>query len=63
MQITLASTSDIRKRLLSAANVPFRVQSSPFDEAPIKDSMKQSGASPKEIALELAIGKAGAVSA
>lgn len=62
MQITLASTSDIRQRLLAAAHVPFRAQSSSFDETPVKDSMVQERASPRSISLELADGKAKAVS-
>lgn len=62
MRITLASTSHVRQRLLKAANVPFFVQSSKFDEDPVKDMLVKSGASPQEISLALASRKAEAVS-
>ena len=62
MRITLASTSSIRQRLLEAAHVSFSVQSSPFDEDPVKDALERSEASPCDIGLALASGKAEAVS-
>lgn len=62
MRITLASTSQVRRRLLEAAHVQFSVQSSPFDEDPVKQAIVERSASPHDICVALASGKAVAVS-
>ncbi len=60
--ITLASTSEIRQKLLRSAGVDFRVEASDVDEGLIKESLKAHSASPAEIAIALADAKASSVS-
>lgn len=60
--ITLASGSEARARLLSAAGVRFRVEpASEGLEEPLKATLLKRGAGPAEVARELALAKARAV--
>jgi septum formation protein len=60
--ITLASTSAIRKAVLSGAGVAFEAVSPGVDETSIKDSLLAEGVSPRDIADALAEAKAVKVS-
>ena len=55
--LVLGSTSRYRRELLSRLNLPFEVDGPDVDETP------QSGESPRELALRLALAKARAVAA
>ena len=54
MNITLASGSSIRKQILRDSGVIFDVEVKPIDEAAIKQSMIQEGASNVSIVSTLA---------
>lgn len=56
--IILASTSEIRRKLLRNAGVRFEADSPRLDEESIKAALLAEGASPREIADALAEGKA-----
>ena len=58
MKITLASTSHIRRALLTCAGVNFETVSRGFDEEPLKTELKERRADPEHIARALATGKA-----
>lgn len=58
MPLILASGSAIRRSMLEAADVAFKVQSSTVDEAAIKLRMASAGANAASIAMELAAAKA-----
>jgi septum formation protein len=60
--IVLASTSAIRRQLLTAACVPFEAIGSGVDEAPIKAAALEAGVPPAAVARRLAEAKALAVS-
>jgi septum formation protein len=60
--ITLASQSAVRARLLEAAGVVFDRQSPGLDEAAVKRSLLADGVGPRDIADALAEGKAVKVS-
>ena len=56
--VVLASTSAIRRAVLSGAGVSFEVVSPGVDETAIKDSLMAEGVSPRDIADALAEAKA-----
>ena len=60
--IVLASTSAIRRQVLSAAGVTFETASAGVDETSIKDSLLAEGVGPRDIADALAEAKAVKVS-
>jgi len=60
--VVLASTSAIRRALLTGAGVPFEAVSPGVDETAIKDSLLAEGVSPRDIADALAQAKAVKVS-
>lgn len=62
MPLILASTSETRIRLLTAAGVPFSAVASRVDEETILSSLKAEGAKPRDIADTLAEMKARKVS-
>lgn len=61
LKITLASTSHIRRHLLTSANINFTACDSGFDEGPLKASLIEKKTPPSEIAIALAAGKARAL--
>ncbi len=61
-ELILASGSEVRRRLLTEADVDFRAVSSDVDEAVIKERMSAENKTPEEIAEKLAFAKAEAVS-
>jgi septum formation protein len=58
MTLILASTSDIRRRLLTAAGVPFTSQPARIDEDSIRRALEMEQARPRDIADTLAEMKA-----
>ena len=56
--VVLASTSAIRRAVLTGAGVPFEAVSPGVDETTIKDSLLAEGASPRDVADALAEAKA-----
>ena len=58
MTLVLASRSESRRVLLSAANVPFDVERPRVDEMAIRDAMVADGAAARDIADALAEAKA-----
>ena len=62
VNIVLASTSAIRRQVLTAAGVPFEAVPAGVDEASIKDSLLAEGLGPRDIADALAEAKAVKVS-
>lgn len=58
MPLLLASTSDIRIRLLQAANVPFTAVSARVDEETIRRALQAEGAHSRDVADTLAEMKA-----
>jgi len=56
--IVLASTSAIRRAVLTGAGIPFEAVSPGVDETTIKDSLLAEGASPRDVADALAEAKA-----
>lgn len=60
--LVLASSSEARRRILSAAGVNFIVRPAVVDEPAIRDRLLSYGAGPKRIAIELAEAKALAAS-
>lgn len=63
MTLLLASASAARRRMLEAAGVPFEVVRPEFDEDGVKAALRAQGLTPAEIALALAVAKAGCVKA
>ena len=61
--LTLASTSQTRKQLLSAAGVPFETLSVRIDEEGLRAALEAEGASPRDMADALAEAKARRASA
>ena len=59
--LILASASAARARLLTEAGLVFTAQAAQVDEARLKQAALVRGASPREVALELALAKAQAV--
>jgi septum formation protein len=59
---TLASTSTIRRELLTSAGIEFEAVGSNVDEEAIKEAMRIAGASPRAIADKLAEAKSVRVS-
>lgn len=62
MTLVLASRSESRRVLLSAANVPFDVERPRVDEMAIRDAMVADGAAARDIADALAEAKARKIS-
>jgi septum formation protein len=60
--LTLASTSQIRRQLLTNVGLTFEVVGANVDEDAIKESLRAAGASPREQADQLAQAKAVRVS-
>lgn len=60
--ILLASESDIRRRLLNRAGVPFSVEPARVDEETLRASLAAESASPRDMADALATAKAMRVS-
>ena len=60
-RLILASASPARARLLAGAGLVFTVQAAQVDEARLKQAALARGASPRDVALELALAKAQAV--
>lgn len=60
--LVLASSSEIRARLLTQAGVDFEVKAARVDEEAIKEALLSEGASPRDIADALAEAKARKVS-
>ena len=58
MTLILASTSEIRSRLLTAAGVPFRSQPARIDEDSIRQALQSEQARPRDISDTLAEMKA-----
>jgi septum formation protein len=61
--LILASTSETRARMLSAAGVVFEVAAPRVDEAAVRLSLEASGATPRDMADALAEAKAAKVGA
>ena len=60
--ILLASESEIRRRLLDRAGVPFAIEPAKVDEENLRASLAADGASPRDMADALATAKAMRVS-
>ncbi|MFN3722448.1 MAG: Maf family protein [Paracoccaceae bacterium] len=58
MKLILASTSQIRQQMLTAAGVPFTAQPARIDEVSIRQALQAEQASPRDIADALAEMKA-----
>lgn len=58
MTLFLASRSRARHELLSAAGIAFEPIDSSADEEAIKATLRSAGLAPRQLAVELAIGKA-----
>jgi septum formation protein len=59
--IVLASTSPIRRQLLKQAGIAFKTARPPINEDTITATLKKAGASVRQVALNLAEGKAASV--
>ena len=60
--VILASSSEIRKNLLAAAGVAFKVRPADVDEAKFRSALAAEGAAAREVAISLAERKARQVS-
>lgn len=60
--LVLASTSQIRRQIMTGAGLDFTVKTTAVDESEIKQAMLEDGASPEEIAKALAQAKSVGVS-
>jgi len=59
--IVLASTSPTRRNLLKQAGIAFKTARPPVDEITITKTLRKAGANVKQVALNLAQGKAASV--